>query len=606
MIAALWVVLWVGVFGFLSWHAREKKGQCRLAGTMALAPICQLGSLFALGLAYSASIEAILAIYLMAATIGLAIAIVLSAPLRALWINGKDYQLTAFALGLFGLAIAPIHTSLLNVKSEGWFALGIVALFDFMVAGLVLPGVVTLKRPTMVLYAVPAMLSAATFYWKAPDIAFKSRNVLSPMNSMQEAGARRALQSGTRDQRSAMLALARDGDQKLLDQLVQELRQGQIDTDYAGNLTILLDKRPSDSAVREAVTSALQRSVAGYRPDNSFDDSDRKVEMLLEAIATTKDTAALPSLKRAYDVAGGNINIRHAAIKGLAPLQGPEADRLKIKILNEAHPPYDREVAKFLVSGASPAVAKAIDAFGRRLVEFDKNRKLKDRRVQDLAAAGATDELVRRATSRAAHDQGAATIALIKLKHPARIKLALAARISVAMRGSELRGHSDPELARAVVARLKSQGKTPDRLLARFLSEWGPPEAASMLGSLLWSINSMEAAFSLSRIGGADAAALLLARWRSVRESESYLEFGLIAALGKMRAKSAFLPLVRAEEKEGLRPAVVSDGVPIYTSDMAAWALGQMDVPEAKRIFADHQFKGDVSAIEKWVSAMSR
>lgn len=593
----------------LASRVREEKVASTVLAAIGLYPVGVLFLWMTFGAHESASISEALPFYLLfSLALGVPIALVLGSFVRPFFKPKTGYGRFAFAGCLMGAGIAPYHFLVSTSPWTGRESLspGIYVLVDMVLMGLFFPWLMVnlFEENRLLTVWKGSMVVSLAFVglgiYIVPNVAFRTYGLYAPLGSLERIGARRALMFGGPEGQKATMALAHAGDQLMLEKLRRELIEGHYDASGLSGTEIVVEQMSGDPEVRQALINQLDAALKTLHVTGSFGDEESKVVSLCERLGKTGDVRAVPSLIRVYRIPTQFVNFREAAATAIARIGGPEAAKFASEELARLHPNLDRHLGELLGKMNDPQVKEAYAAFVERGKAWQKSQQMKDVPVESLAQAGDKDALLTRALDPKGKDREKAAIALIKSGHPMRVKAALAALTDLVGHGKDLRTFDDPELFKALVAKVDFKSKLPDLRIPLFLAEWAPPGSEKVLEKFLFRYNLQQAADGLGRLGTTEAAKILMRRLAKVTPIDGSFELYLIRGLGMTKQPIAEKTLLAYLEKKYDRAPLVSDGSPIYPNDVAARALKELATPKALSGIVDYRYQGDPVAIETW------
>lgn len=594
----VYVLAWIGAAFFVTFMSRDRRRMSISLGVLAMWPLGAVlsGSYYGTSSPVSVS-EAPLGVLFISVVVGGGIALLASLGLNYLWALDRRSWIAAGLFGLAGGLLAfPIFASFR--APHGWErsfdGFGVTVLIQIAlctaVSGIGLTG---LRRPPMVTAGISAAIATSAALYFLPDIAFRLHHLGTPLNPLEERGARRALgrpDSATEGQR----ALTLSGDPTETANFKDRVRRDDI-AGLENDLVVLAARSQGDADFRDALLAGLRIAISRYRDEDSFDESDRAVEAYCQAYSRVPDRRAVPDLIRAYGLTKTNMNIRESAAEALGKAVFPEAEAFVIAELGRLHPVGDRGLAVKLAGEHKGVVLEAYEKLNEAGVEQKSRMRERDEPVRALIARGDMDAIVRRAMS---NDSGAdqATIELIKRKHPKRFE-AVAKNATLRVRGADFTTFRDPELYRYLANRdLLAIGNSH---ITRFLCEWAPLESCALLGRLLKTPFASSAVVGLSHCRHSDAPKILLRRLQNATPGDGVLTFMLIRALGLRAYDPAASLLGRYASGAKTAGSFNANGASMDAGEIARWGLSRMSSPEAKALSAKYPVR-DTSWLQKW------
>lgn len=591
-----------GLLLLLAWKQSESTIRCYWISFLATLPFAFLSGVlqFEIGKPTSVS-EALISVL----AISFAISLIGATILAALWVFVvRKRAVWECGIGfVMGMAAAPFHLRYLNPPfgfgQPEFSTILILVAVDAVVVGLPLAALfarvgsgngIVLSAGTVLALCC---LGAATV--EIPDALFRVRKVPPVLHGLAMAGARHALTGEEPGASYARQYLAALGDVAAIGVLQRDVENGTWNRVAPFPAMIVDQARPNDPTVTIAFRRALARELDQYQLDSTYGEEEQRIVELCELLGKRGDVESVGLLLRAYRIAPLLMNTREAAALALSRIPGDDAALACAGEISKLHPNLDKSLIGLFRKHPDPRVQAAGE---RKDMEYASWKALRDAQtasIESLVQLKNIAALRARTRTGSTSDRCDAALALVRLGDPERRRAVLDAMPYLSYRGAELRGYADGELARQLC-----QLSQDDLHLMRFLADWSPPESTQLLARALKQFSLQQAAFGLGRIGGRESARVLIAQWKAGGTALTSMEITMLTAMA-MTKDPTTVPILQLVEKRGdIKPALLSDGAPIFAPDIAALGLERI----GRR--ANHTYRGNRANAEKWVEFAQR
>lgn len=573
-----------------------------------MAPIAFLTIFYWLSLSQGSGIsEALIGYLLISLALSFPVAILLGLCLATLFTQPKAmWTLVGWGM-VIGAGLGALHFLAFPPR----FGFGQPSVGDFIalcllesaIGGLTLPWFLrattkgAIDRSTQFVSGGIALTTLSVSAFFAPNVAFRLHRPGQPMDALARTGAERALRGEGPLLEEAQKALALDGNAEMQRRLIEQVAKGKVEPGPGGNLDVISGNAVPQGPARTAMLEALEQKLQGWSAGSTSGERDYAIESLIAALGPSGDPRATALFMEAYQASGSYLNVKLAAAKALAGSSDPEAAKMCAEIIRGLHPNLDLELMRAFRGSTDPRVRAALADFDRRRTKFLETQEVKRTPLQQLAERGEFGALLQRALDPNGSGQMEATSILIRAHRPEAIKAFMANIRFFSFRGKEFRGFDDaPFVAMLEQQAAGAPGEQPV-LIARFLGDWSPSEAAEFLRKAMNKYNLREAARGLGRIGGVASAKALLQKLDSLSPLERSFAMTLVAALADARQPIAVPALTKLLHQPNEGPSLASDGNNLYLSDAAALALQRIGTPEALAAAKTHSPKGSAKAL---------